>query len=142
VAVDSTTPVTEIEGVGPSVTRALSRMRVHTVFDLLRCTPDQIRRAASHLSFADAYGLRSAASLLQVRGMSGQWAEALVKGGVKSIDELQGKSSHEVLDLLRRARRRRIIRSLPTSSLLEQVLRDAVSPVSLVSLGPSWAGMA
>jgi len=125
VPVDSRTPVTEVEGVGPEMGRALARIKVHTVYDLLRCTPDLIRRTAPHLSFQQAFALRAAASLMQVRGMTAQAAEALVRAGVKSIDELQGKSVRDITAILRGARRRRLIRSVPDSRLVEAMLKDA-----------------
>jgi hypothetical protein len=125
--IDATTPVIEIEGIGPATARALGRIRVFTVFDLLRCTPDHIRRAApKHLGFQEAARLRAAASLSRIRGMTAQWAEGLVAAGVTSIDEFQRNSGRQIVQKLDQDKARRIIRTLPSADAVEAMLKDAV----------------
>jgi hypothetical protein len=126
-SLDSTAAVTRIEGIGPIIASALARIRVFTISDLLRCSPNQICRAAcKHVSFRQAVDFRAAASLLRIRGMTPQWAEGLVAGGVKSIEEFQRKSTREILETLRKAKRGGRIRVLPAAEQIEVMLKDAV----------------
>ena len=115
-----------IEGIGEERARLLSRMGIHSAGDLLRCTPEQVHGAGrGRIALKDARAWRNMASLMQVRGMTAQWAEALVRGGVTGIEALQYKTNRAVLAVLRRAKARRWIRSVPTQEVLAEMRKDA-----------------
>jgi hypothetical protein len=125
-AVDPTAPVTEIEGIGPSAAAGLRLINVHAAFDLLRCAVDEIHAAVHTIaSRAEAERWRAMAALLQVAEVTPQWAEGLVAGGILAVSDLAGASLPEVEALLRDARARGVIPSVPTTAQVADMLRDA-----------------
>jgi hypothetical protein len=126
IVIDIRTPVSRIEGIGSATAAALATVRVFTVFDLLRVRHDRLAESAS--SLASPEEVRSwtrMASLLQIRGMTPQWAEALVRSGVTTIDRLQTMSGAEIAALLQNLPGPDA--GPPTPLQLETILKDATT---------------
>ena len=125
-AVSPAEPVTIIEGIGPAAADALKAVNVYAVFDLLRGQVEPIHEAVQALaSEAEVSSWRAMASLLQVAEVTPQWAEALARGGVTTVERLFGKSLSELQTLFTQAKDQGIIPDLPSPDQLAEMLKDA-----------------
>jgi hypothetical protein len=123
-AVPFDTPVSAIEGVGPSIEKLLQPNGVYTVYDLLRATSPALHGVVAEV-----------ASLQQVRSCdrwlrSSRWQrsrrnEALVKGEITSIGELRRRDLSEVRTALNEARDKKLIKDVPTDDQIAAMLADA-----------------
>ena len=119
-------PVTMIEGIGPAIAGALAGLRIWTVLDLLRVPATRIHDAVREIaSEKEVRDWKRMAMLLQVHDVSAQWAEALVKSGIATIDELQRKELDEIVTTMRAAKKEGIIADVPTANQIANMLRDA-----------------
>jgi hypothetical protein len=126
VAVPFDTPVSAIQGIGSASEQLLQRHGIYTVYDLLRAQSPAIHRVvASVASLSDARAWRQMAVLLEVATVTPQWAEALVRGGVRTLDELRHLRSDELKAVFTAARDSHIIADVPTSDQLVAMLTDA-----------------
>jgi hypothetical protein len=118
--------VRSIEGIGSSISAALSRIQVDAVLDLLHVDSDEIYDAVKSMtSHAAVRSWRSMASLLQVDEITPQWAEALVKGGVQSPEELMRRDLDDVAAIFRAAYESRIIPAAPSNAQIVRMMVDA-----------------
>jgi hypothetical protein len=126
VAVEHLTPVSAIEGIGPTIASALERSGVCTVFDLLRAPPSRIATAiAPAAGFEQVRSWRAMASLLQVAEVTPQWAEALVRSDVSSVSDLRHARLSELESGFADARARSDIPDVPTSEQIAEMVKDA-----------------
>ncbi|MEK6325517.1 MAG: DUF4332 domain-containing protein [Acidobacteriota bacterium] len=125
-AVAASEPVTIIEGIGPSTAEALQSVKVYFVFDLLRGSVQMIHDAVrSQASASEVRSWRAMASLLQVAEITPQWAEALVRGGVISIEMLFRKNLNDIETMMAEAQNQGIIQDVPTTAPVSSMLKDA-----------------
>jgi hypothetical protein len=125
-AVDISTPVSAIEGIGPNTAGALTHVAVWTVFDLLRVRFNAIHQAVRPMASTDEVrAWRRMAMLLQVSEVTPQWAEALVQNKIDTIDELARKRIDEIDALMREAKERGIIPDTPTIAQIAEMIKDA-----------------
>jgi hypothetical protein len=125
-ATDPASPVSLIEGIGPAHAEALASIHVFHVFDLLRCSVAQLHAAVkSRASEDQVLAWQSMASLLQVKGMTAQWAEALCRGGIGTINELASQELEGLQATFQRALNNHLLRDLPTANQLAAMMRDA-----------------
>jgi hypothetical protein len=119
-------PVTLVEGIGAATARRLEDSGIFTVFDLLRAGAEDIHAAVHEVaSLAQTLRWRAAAALLQVNGMTNQWAEALVAGGVDSIEQLHSATHAELRQALDAARAAGSIPDVPDDATLHALRVDA-----------------
>lgn len=119
-------PVSTIEGIGPATADVLAGIGIWTVLDLLRVPATRISEAVRSMASAgEVRSWKRMAMLLQVDDVSAQWAEALVKNGVETIDELQRKQLDEVTAVMRAAKKAKLIAEVPTANQVANMLRDA-----------------
>jgi hypothetical protein len=125
-AIEIDTPVSAIEGIGPTTAAAFGQAGIYTACDLLRVTVSALHAAVDSLaSENEARSWQRMAALMQVREVTSQWAEALVRGGIEAIDELQGKRLDELDALFRDAVERGIAPSAPELPQITEMLKDA-----------------
>ena len=125
-AVDPSTPVSAIEGIGPAASAALQAVGVFTVFDLLRFSAPRVHRAVHSLaSEREVRSWRAMASMLQVAEVTPQWAEALVSGGLFRLADLEHQSLDGLTTVFRRATEASQIADLPTPSQMASMVKDA-----------------
>ena len=125
-AVTPVTPVTVIEGIGNAAAAALAKVNVHFVFDLLRGSVRTIHGAVASLaSEAEVRSWRYMASLLQVSDVDAQAAEALVRSGITSIEELSHKSLDATADVFSQAKEQGTIPNIYSANQISAMLRDA-----------------
>jgi len=126
VSVSPAEPVSSIEGIGPAAVTALASVKVYSVFDLLRGSIQAIHHAVHSLaSENEVRSWRAMASLLEVADVTPQWAEALVRAGVTSVEILFSKSLEEIDTLMAAAMTQRIIQQVPTAAQISNMLQDA-----------------
>lgn len=119
-------PVTEIEGIGSATGRLLNAAQVFYTSDLLRLTAEQVHGYVSAVaSLAEVEEWRNQASFLELRGMTGQWAEALVKGGVETLEELLAKDRAQLDAVFRQAEADGLIAAGPDDAALVEIVKDA-----------------
>ena len=120
--------VTEIQGIGPASAAALGDIAVFHVFDLLRADTNHLHAAVSNLaSVEQVQAWREMASLLRVRGMNSQWAEALVKANMGSVAQLRGQSVEELGQIFAEAKANQIIPDTPSISVIAEMKADAAA---------------
>lgn len=120
-------PVRNIEGIGPAIEARLHTAGIYTVFDLIRASAAQIHLSVSdRVSLQQVQGWRTMAVFMQIEEMTNQWAEALVKGGVSSIEELVQKKQVELSDILSNAASSGLIPEAPAEALLYEMRIDAM----------------
>jgi hypothetical protein len=125
-ATDPAAPVSLIEGIGPAHAEALAAIRVFHVFDLLRCSVGQLHAAVKARASDDQVrSWQCMASLLQVEGMTAQWAEALCRGGMGTINELASQDLESLQAIFQRAVDHHLLRDVPTANQLAAMIRDA-----------------
>lgn len=126
-AIDSNSPITIIEGIGPSRAEALASIDVFNIFDLLRCTVLQLHETVRDTAPKEQVQLWwNMASMLQVEEVNPQWAEGLVRGGIDSIGKLASKQIEDIQTVLAKAKDKRLIPNVPTITQIFSMIRDAV----------------
>jgi hypothetical protein len=125
-AVSFSTPVTVIEGIGPALAARLRPAGVSSVLDLLRVSPTLL---ASLLGGPNAQERilrwRAMATLMQVEEIGPQWAEALVRGGVPTLDALASRGVSQLSALFQAAVQQNIIPTAPDVDTLGAMKADA-----------------
>jgi hypothetical protein len=125
-AIQIETPVSVIEGIGPAASAALAQIRVHTVVDLVRTRPEPVHEAVrAHASMEEVLSWRRMAALLELAEVTPQWAEALVQGGIGTIDGLRDASFEQVQAAMHAAHHKGIIPSEPQPAQIAAMMRDA-----------------
>lgn len=122
----STMPVTAIESIGPRLAERLRPAGIEVVADLYRVPTRQVHRAvADAASLEQAVAWREMAYLCQVRPVGGQFAEALWRGGVRSIDALARAGFAALGALFVGAHESGMIPHPPDDGQLADMIRDA-----------------
>jgi uncharacterized protein DUF4332/carboxypeptidase family protein len=125
-SVPSDTPVSAIEGIGEAAEQLLQRRGVYTVDDLLRAPAARLHAAvASIASLAEVRSWRQMAVLLEVDGITPQWAEALVKSDIVSFADLRRLTLSELSERFRSAKDQRVVQDVPTPDETAIMLKDA-----------------
>jgi hypothetical protein len=125
-AFDPSALVSVIEGIGSTNTEALARIGVVNLLDLLQRREETVHAAVrSDASRAQVHSWRQMTALLQVREITPQWAEALVRGGIETIDELTAASFDRIKELFHQSNEERMIPSIPEDNALAGMLADA-----------------
>ena len=122
----SLVPVSEIESIGAATARRLKTISVFSVGDLLLCAPEKIHKVVSTTnSMQEVVAWRHTADLLQIEGLTPQWAEALVAAHVTRAERVVTTSPDQLMKILRLAKRRAIIPDVPTYSEIAEIKTDA-----------------
>ncbi len=87
--------VIDIEGIGPVYAKKLSAAGIHTTARLCYETPEHIAEITGAKPKTVA-SWQAMAQLMKVTGIGGQYAEALYRGGVGGIPDLQRMSAGEI----------------------------------------------
>jgi predicted flap endonuclease-1-like 5' DNA nuclease len=125
-SIDPKSPLTIIEGIGPAIATRLEELNLYYVFDLVRATVKQIHEAVQDLaSLEEARGWRAMALFLQIRGMTAQWAEALVRGGIVTIEEIVQRSQSDLATVFAEAKEASAIPQVPSPEELFEMRIDA-----------------
>ena len=115
-----TTPVSEIEGIGPATAELLSDLGIDYLNDFLRNTPPFLA-SQSDFSLEKFEEWRSSTLLLELEGMDKQLAEALVEDGVIDPEHLS------ILDLDE-------LSQMVTNALADDRVDEIPGPAQLAAL--------
>ena len=88
-------PVEEIEGIGETIVGRLRKGGINTTGDLLAANPARIAKL-SEQPMKNVTKWCSMAELMQVPGIGKQYAEALVRSGVRGIDDLKNRKAEAI----------------------------------------------
>ena len=117
-----------IEGIGPQTAALLAAAGIQTVSDLLTQSPDFIHALTSSVaSYEEVRAWRAAALLLQVDGMTAQWAEALVAHEVDEFDRLLELDLARLQAIFETAVGDGVIDTAPSADELFSMVRDAAA---------------
>ncbi len=145
---DPSASVSVIEGIGPVLTGKLSVGGIATLLDLIRRPADLVHAAvASDASLAQVRAWKQMARLLQIDGLTPQTVEALVTGGVTSIDEVSHARFDSLRDLFAKAVADGRLKESPASNAVAAMiacatLLAATGNVTGRIAGPDGAGIA
>lgn len=87
--------IIDIEGIGPVYAKKLNAIGVYTTARLCWETPENLE-AATGAKPGTIAGWLAMAQLMKIKGVGGQYAEALYRGGVTGIEDLQQKDATHV----------------------------------------------
>ncbi len=119
-------PVVDIENIGPVTAQALASVGIRTVFDLLRIPQATLVAAVSSLaSPEEVRAWVSVAVLLQISGMTPQWAEALVRAGIESLGEIYRKNLEALATTFAEAKELGVIPDVPSTASIAAMMVDA-----------------
>ena len=121
----SALPVTDLEGVGPASATALATISVHSVADVIRASAEHMHSVVSHASIDTVREWRAMALLMEVDQVTAQWAEALAKGGVASVETLRRKTPTQLVDVFAAARDANTIPDVPSAEQVVAMILDA-----------------
>lgn len=97
-------PITTIEGIGPATAERLEAVDVERVGDLFFVSDAEVHRVCADVASLDeAASWRQMAALMEVEGIDAQRAEALVSGGIETVEELAGKRLSALLEIFQAA---------------------------------------
>lgn len=119
-------PVAVIEGIGPAIERALNAAQVFYTSDLLHLTASQLHASVRSMASPEQVEQwRTMARFLELRGMTDQWAEALVRNGIETLEALLKKDFEQLNVLFQSAHTDGLIASVPDAAAILEFSRDA-----------------
>src|ERR1700675_1902442 len=122
-------PITDIRGIGPDKAAVLKSEGIRTTIGLLRSakTPKQRLRLAARIG-ADKDNVLdwvTAADRMRVKGVGWEYAELLRIAGVKTVNELKFRNPEHLVDKMREANKRNLVRLLPKKQTVERWIESA-----------------
>ena len=120
-------PVLLIEGIGPEFASDLARIGIFTVADLLRIDPSRLRAALDgRPALTVVRSWYHMATFLQIRAITPQWAEALVRAGLASCADLRSRDLPRLSKLFADAQRDNITPDSPDAATIAEIMKEAV----------------
>ena len=131
-------PLDVIEGIGPSLAAMLAADGMHVVADLIRVAPERVHQTVSTAaSIAQVRTWSRMCALLQIEGLTPQWAEALVAANVVSPETVAAHTPAALRTLFADARAQGRIPDEPDADQLSRMQVDAAR----VSMGLALSGV-
>jgi len=122
-------PITDIRCIGPETAAGLKTEGIRTTIGLLRSakTPKQRLRLAERLG-ADKENVLdwvTAADRMRVKGVGWEYAELLRIAGVKTVNELKFRNPQNLVERMKEANKRKLVRLLPKEQTVERWIESA-----------------
>ncbi len=122
-------PITDIRCIGPETAAVLKTEGIRTTIGLLRSakTPKQRLRLAERLG-ADKENVLdwvTAADRMRVKGVGWEYAELLRLAGVKTVNELKFRNPQNLVERMKEANKRKLVRLLPKEQTVERWIESA-----------------
>jgi predicted flap endonuclease-1-like 5' DNA nuclease len=122
-------PITDIRGIGPDKAAVLKSEGIRTTIGLLRSakTPKQRLRLAERVG-ADKENVLdwvTAADRMRVKGVGWEYAELLRIAGVKTVNELKFRNPQNLVERMKDANKRKLVRLLPKEQTVERWIESA-----------------
>ncbi len=125
-------PITDIEGIGPSVAEKLKATRIRTTGRLLEAAKNPKGRKA----LSDKTGVESSrilkwaniADMMRIKGVGEEYSELLEAAGVDTVRELKHRNPVNLAKAMAAANtRRRLVRLLPSEKAIAKWIAQAKS---------------
>jgi predicted flap endonuclease-1-like 5' DNA nuclease len=122
-------PITDIEGIEPDVAAVLKSEGIRTTIGLLRAakTPKQRLKIAGKIG-TDARNVldwATAADRMRVKGVGWEYAQLLRAAGVKTVSDLQFRNPQNLVEKMKEANKRKLVRLLPKEKTVERWIESA-----------------
>ena len=122
-------PITDIRGIGPDKAAVLKSEGIRTTIGLLRSakTPKQRLRLAERVGADKEHVLDwvTAADRMRVKGVGWEYAELLRIAGVKTVNELKFRNPQNLVERMKEANKRKLVRLLPKEQTVERWIESA-----------------
>jgi predicted flap endonuclease-1-like 5' DNA nuclease len=122
-------PITDIRGIGPDKAAVLKSEGIRTTIGLLRSakTPKQRLRLAERVGTDKDNVLDwvTAADRMRVKGVGWEYAELLRIAGVKTVNELKFRNPQNLVERMKEANKRKLVRLLPKEQTVERWIESA-----------------
>ena len=122
-------PITDIQGIAPDMAAILKSEGIRTTIGLLRAakTPKQRLRIAERIGTDSESVLDwvTAADRMRVKGVGWEYAELLRAAGVKTVGDLQFRNPQNLVQKMREANKRNLVRLLPKEKTVERWIESA-----------------
>jgi hypothetical protein len=130
-------PITDIQGIEADVAAMLKSEGIRTTIGLLRSakTPKQRLRIAAKIGTDTKHVLdwATAADRMRVKGVGWEYAQLLRAAGVKTVNDLRFRNSQNLVDKMREANKRKLVRLLPKQKTVERWIESAKKLQPLIS---------
>ena len=118
--------VQKIEGIGPKTEEKLVAHKIHTLLDFIaEPLPNLVELLRDLASEKEIRQWHLMALFMQVDAINGQFAEAIVKAGIKSISEIAFMSVDDLQNLFENAANERMIPETPNKETIFEMIREA-----------------
>lgn len=122
-------PISEIKDIAPDVAAILKSDGIRTTVGLLRAakTPKQRIKIAAKLGTDAQHVLAwaTAADRMRVKGIGWEYAELLRVAGVRTVGDLQIRNPQNLVEKMREANKRKLVRLLPKEKTVERWIENA-----------------
>src|SRR5271154_1564316 len=122
-------PITDIRGIGPDAAAVLKSEGIRTTIGLLRSakTPKQRLKIAEKIGADKEHVLDwvTTADRMRVRGVGWEYSELLRAVGVKTVKELKFRNPEHLVEKMREANKRKLVRLLPKKKTVERWIESA-----------------
>jgi predicted flap endonuclease-1-like 5' DNA nuclease len=122
-------PITNIRAIGTELAVVLKAEGIRTTIGLLRAakTPKQRLRIAAKIGADPKQVLdwATAADRMRVKGIGWEYAELLRAAGVKTVNDLQFRNPQHLVEKMREANKRKLVRLLPKEKTVERWIENA-----------------
>jgi predicted flap endonuclease-1-like 5' DNA nuclease len=129
-------PITDIRGIGPDTAAILKSEGIRTTIGLLRSakTPKQ-RLKLAEMTGANSQrvlGWVTTADRMRVKGVGWEYSELLRAIGVKTVNELKFRNPEHLVEKMREANKRNLVRLLPKTQTVERWIESAKKLPTLI----------
>ena len=122
-------PITEIQVIGTEVASIQKSDGIRTTISLLSVakTPKQRLKIATRTGAPEKCVLDwvTAADRMRVKGVGWEYSELLRAVGVKTVNELKFRNPEHLVDKMREANKRNLVRLLPKKQTVERWIESA-----------------
>lgn len=122
-------PITDIRGINSEIVDVLKNEGIRTTIGLLRAakTPKQRLKIAAKLGTdcRQVLDWATAADRMRVKGIGWEYAELLRAAGVKTVNDLQFRNPQNLVEKMREANKRKLVRLLPKEKTVERWIESA-----------------
>lgn len=125
-------PITDIEGIGPSIAEKLKAARIRTTGRLLEAArnPNGRRALAEKTGIERSQILKWAnmADMMRIKGVGEEYSELLEAAGVDTVRELKHRNPKKLAEAMKQANeKRRLVRQLPGEKAIARWIERAKS---------------
>lgn len=129
-------PITDIRGIGADAAAILKSEGIRTTIGLLRAakTPKQRLKIAAKIGIDNKRVLdwATAADRMRVRGVGWEYSQLLRAAGVKTVNDLKFRNPQNLVEKMREANKRKLVRVLPKEKTVERWIENAKKLLPLI----------